>query len=90
MKWVMIFDKKGNLSPRYVVPYRILKKVGKVAYELEFPAKLAILLSIFHILYLKKCVNPISGFPLESEALKKCEHVPVEIIDCQVRRLTNK
>ena len=28
MKGVMIFDKKGMLSPRYVGPYKILKRVG--------------------------------------------------------------
>ena len=35
MKVVMRFGKKGKLSPRYVVPYKILKRIGKVAYELE-------------------------------------------------------
>ena len=34
MKGVMRFGKKGKLSPRYVGPYKILKRVGKVAYEL--------------------------------------------------------
>ena len=33
MKGVMRFGKKGKLSPRYVGPYKILKRVGKVAYE---------------------------------------------------------
>ena len=42
MKGVMIFGKKGKLSPRYVGPYKILKRIGKVAYELEMPAKLAV------------------------------------------------
>ena len=37
MKGVMIFGKKGKLCPRYVGPYKILKRVIKVAYELEFP-----------------------------------------------------
>ena len=37
MKGVMIFGKKGKLSPRYVGPYKILKRVIKVAYELELP-----------------------------------------------------
>ena len=35
MKWVMRFNKKGKMSPRYVDPYKILKRVGKVDYELE-------------------------------------------------------
>ena len=41
MKGVMRFGKKGKLSPRNVGPYKILKRVGKVAYELELPAELA-------------------------------------------------
>ncbi|WMV54434.1 hypothetical protein MTR67_047819 [Solanum verrucosum] len=40
MKEVMRFGKKGKLSPRYVGPYRILKRIGKVAYELELTADL--------------------------------------------------
>ena len=39
MKGVMRFTKKGKLSPRYVVPYKIIKMVGNVAYELEFPVE---------------------------------------------------
>ena len=31
-KGVMIYRKKEKLSPRYVGPYKILKRVGKVAY----------------------------------------------------------
>ncbi|WMV45946.1 hypothetical protein MTR67_039331 [Solanum verrucosum] len=91
---VMRFGKKGKLSPRYVVPYRILKRIGKVAYELELPADLATVHPVFHISLLKKCVgDPASIVPLESVAMKNSlsyEDVPVEILDRQVRRLRNK
>ncbi|WMV09344.1 hypothetical protein MTR67_002729 [Solanum verrucosum] len=94
MKGVMRFGKKGKLSPRYVGPYKILKRVGKVAYELELPTKLAIVHPIFHISFLKKCVgDPASIIPLEIVAVKDTltyEEVPVEILDRQVRRLRNK
>ena len=49
MKGVMRFGKKGKLSPRYVGPYKILKRVSKVAYELELTAELAAVHPIFHI-----------------------------------------
>ena len=91
---VMRFGKKGNLSPRYVGPYKILKSIGKVAYELEFPAKLVAMHPVFHISLLKKCVgDPASILPIESVAVKNSlyyEDVPVEILNRQVRRLRNK
>ncbi|WMV59647.1 hypothetical protein MTR67_053032 [Solanum verrucosum] len=94
MKGVMRFGKKGKLSPRYVGPYRILKRIGKVAYELELPADLAAVHPVFNISLLKKCVgDPASIVPLESVAVKDSlsyEDVPVEILDRQVRRLRNK
>ena len=57
MKGVMGFRKKGKLSLRYLSPYKIFKRVDKVAYELELPAELAAVHPVFHILLLKKCVG---------------------------------
>ncbi|WMV59199.1 hypothetical protein MTR67_052584 [Solanum verrucosum] len=69
-------------------------KVGKVAYELELPAKLTAVHPVFHISLLKKCVgDPESIVPLEIVAVKDSltyEDVPVEILNRQVRRLRNK
>ena len=94
MKGVMRFGKKGKIIPRYVVPYKILKRVGKVAYELDLPTELAAVYSVFHILNLKKCVgDPTSIVSLESVEVKDSisyEDVPVEILDHRVRRLKNK
>ncbi|WMV41087.1 hypothetical protein MTR67_034472 [Solanum verrucosum] len=85
MKGVMRFGKKGKLSPRYVGPYRISKRIGKVSYELELPVDLAAVHPIFHISLLKKCVgDPASVVPLESVAVKDSlsyEDVPVGILD---------
>ncbi|KAH0736546.1 hypothetical protein KY285_012253 [Solanum tuberosum] len=85
---VMRFGKKGKLSPRYVGPYKILKRIANVAYELELQEKLAAVHRVFHISLLKKCVgDPESIVPLESVALKDnitYENAPVEIFDRQV------
>lgn len=67
MKGVMRFGKKGKPVPRYVGPYRILKRVGTVAYDLEFPAKLAAVHPVFYISLLNKCVgDPASLVPSDS------------------------
>ena len=39
-KKILRFGKKGKLSPRFIGPYRILKRVGPVAYQLELPSEL--------------------------------------------------
>ena len=90
----MRFGKKGKLSPRYVGPYKILKRIGKGAYDLELPTKLAAKHPVFHISLLKKCVgDPASIVTLESVAVKDSlsyEDLPVEILDLQGRTLRNK
>ncbi|WMV23978.1 hypothetical protein MTR67_017363 [Solanum verrucosum] len=54
VKGVIRFGKKGKLSPRYIVPYIISKRIGNVAYKLELPQELAAVHPIFHISMLKK------------------------------------
>ncbi|WMV41070.1 hypothetical protein MTR67_034455 [Solanum verrucosum] len=94
MKGVMRFGKKGKLSPRYVGPYHILRRVGKVAYELDFPNELVSVHPIFHISLLKKCVSYLTSIvPLEGLGVKQnlsYEKLLVEILDRQVKKLRNK
>ncbi|WMV55665.1 hypothetical protein MTR67_049050 [Solanum verrucosum] len=94
MKGVMRFGKKGKLSPRYIVPYRISKRVGKVAYELELPQELAAIYLIFHVSMLKKSMgDPSLIIPTENIGIKdnlSYEEIPVQILDRQVRKLRTK
>ncbi|GKC53319.1 hypothetical protein Tco_1076064 [Tanacetum coccineum] len=39
-KGVLRFKKRGKLSPRFIGPFRILKRVGEVAYVLELPEEM--------------------------------------------------
>ena len=90
----MRFSKKGKLSPPYVGPYEVLKRIGKVAYELKLPSELASVHLVFHVSMLMKCIgDPVSILPIEGLGVDKnlfYEEVLVEILDRQVEKLRNK
>ena len=68
MKWVKRFSKNGKISPRYVIPYRVLSRVGKASYEVELPAELSAIHPIFHVSMLKKDIgDSIVVDPSDSE-----------------------
>ncbi|WMV13398.1 hypothetical protein MTR67_006783 [Solanum verrucosum] len=94
MKGVMRFGKKGKLSPRYIGPYQISKRMGNVAYELELPQELASVHPVFHIFMLKKCMDdPSLIIPTENIEIKdglSYEEIPIQILDCQVCKLRTK
>ncbi|WMV49209.1 hypothetical protein MTR67_042594 [Solanum verrucosum] len=94
MKGVMRFGKKGKLSPRYIGPYRISKRIGNVAYELELPQELATVHPAFHISTLKKCMgDPSLIIPTENIGIKDSlsyEEILVQILDRQVRKCRTK
>ncbi|GKA86741.1 putative reverse transcriptase domain-containing protein [Tanacetum coccineum] len=56
-KGVVRFGKRGKLNPRYVGPFKVLKKVGTVAYKLELPQELSRVHNTFHVSNLKKCYS---------------------------------
>ncbi|GJT91944.1 putative reverse transcriptase domain-containing protein [Tanacetum coccineum] len=91
LKRVIRFGKRGKLNPRYIGPFKILAKVGTVAYRLELPKKLSCVHSTFHVSNLKKCLSdePLA-IPLDKihidEKLNFIEE-PVEIMDREVKRL---
>ena len=45
----MGFCKKWKVNPNYVGPYKLFKRVGKVAYELDFLAEFATLHRLPHL-----------------------------------------
>jgi hypothetical protein len=57
VKGVKRFGVKGKLSPRYIGPFPILEKCGKVAYKLDLPPPLAGVHDTFHVSQLKKCLK---------------------------------
>ncbi|GJX56934.1 putative reverse transcriptase domain-containing protein [Tanacetum coccineum] len=90
-KVVIYFGKRGKLNPRYIGPFRIIAKVGTLAYRLELPEQLSRVHSTFHVSNLKKCfVDEPLAIPLEEiqidDKLNFIEE-PVEIMDREVKRL---
>ena len=49
---ILRFSKKGKLSPRFIGPYEVLKRIGPVAYRLALPLELAKLHDVSHVLML--------------------------------------
>ena len=66
------FQIQGKLAPRYIGPYRVLKKVGAVAYRLELPEEMSDIHPVFHVSQLRRCLK-----------VPETEHVPIEAIDLQ-------
>jgi len=54
MRSVERFNMKGKLAPRYVGPFRILRRCGEVAYQLELPVSMSGIHDVFHVSQLKK------------------------------------
>ncbi|GJR74891.1 putative reverse transcriptase domain-containing protein [Tanacetum coccineum] len=90
-KGVVRFGKRGKLNPRYVGPFKVIERVGEVAYKLELPEELSRVHNTFHVSNLKKChadeplAVPLDGLNLDDK-LHFVEE-PVEIVDREVKRL---
>ncbi|GJT84579.1 hypothetical protein Tco_1066296 [Tanacetum coccineum] len=90
-KGVIRFGKRGKLSPRYIGPFKIIERIGPVAYKLELPDKLRGIHNTFHVSNLKKCLADENlVIPLEEIQLDDKLHFieePVEIMDREVKQL---
>ncbi|GJR65561.1 putative reverse transcriptase domain-containing protein [Tanacetum coccineum] len=90
-KGVVRFGKRGKLNPRYVGPFKVIERVGEVAYKLELPEELSRVHNTFHVSNLKKChadeplAVPLDGLHLDDK-LHFVEE-PVEIVGREVKRL---
>ena len=94
LKGVLRFGKKGKLSPRYIGPFEILERVGKVAYRIALPPSLNAVHNVFHVSMLRKYVSDPShvityeGLGIEENLY--FEEKPMKILDRKEKKLCNK
>jgi len=86
--------KSKKLTPRFIGPYQITRKIGTVAYEIALPPHLANLHNVFHVSHLRKYIAS-PDHVLESNEVQVHEDltVPVgsvRILDTQVKQLRGK
>nr|GEZ57169.1 putative reverse transcriptase domain-containing protein [Tanacetum cinerariifolium] len=90
-KGVVRFGKREKLNPRYVGPFKVLERVGDVAYKLDLLEELSRVHSTFHVSNLKKChadeplVVPLDGLHVDDKLHFVKE--PVENMDPEVKQL---
>ena len=94
MKGVIRFGKRGKLNSRYVGPFRILERIGLVAYRLAPTPDLANVHDVFHVSMLRRYVSNPSHIlvrpTIEIQKNLSYEERPVRILDRQEKRLRNK
>ncbi|XP_074300038.1 uncharacterized protein LOC141631239 [Silene latifolia] len=94
MKGDKRFGIKGKMSPKYVSPYDVIKRIGPAAYKLELPANLGKVHDVFHVSQLRKYISDPSHIlqtdVLEIEPNLTYEEQPIRFLNKKEKRLRNK
>ena len=93
-KGVMRFGFRGKLSPRFVGPFEVLERMGKVAYRLALPPSLSGVHNVFHVSMLRKYI-PDPSHVVDYEPLKlrddlTYEEQLVKIVDKKEQELKRR
>ncbi|XP_062151906.1 uncharacterized protein LOC133860285 [Alnus glutinosa] len=88
------FGNKGKLSPRYVAPFQVSKRVSPLAYKVKMPPSLAGINYAFHVSPLRNCVHGPShviGYEsLDIQPNLTYEELPVQVLDHKEHQLRTK
>nr|GEU63255.1 putative reverse transcriptase domain-containing protein [Tanacetum cinerariifolium] len=90
-KGAVHFGKRRKLSPRYIGSFKILARVGHVAYTLEFPEELKGIQNTFHVSNLKKCLAEgdvvVSMDEIQIDDKLHVIKEPMEVVDKEIKQL---
>ncbi|KAG8492987.1 hypothetical protein CXB51_010205 [Gossypium anomalum] len=93
-KKILRFGRNGKLSPRFIRPYQVVKRIGPVAYQLELPPELHRIHDVFHVSMLRRYrsdpthVIPVAEIEVQSDLT--FEEELVQILDRDVKVLIRK
>ncbi|MCO5550091.1 hypothetical protein L7F22_003570 [Adiantum nelumboides] len=88
----LILGKDRRLSPRFTGPFKILKRIGSLAYKLELPSHVKVH-PVFHVSLLKKYVPNVHHVLKDNSKLKDDGTLSVEpdlVLDRRVKHLRNR
>ena len=93
-KGIIRFGKRSKLNPRYIRPFKILRKVGAVSYPLALPLDLQCIHDVFHVSLLKAYKtndrHVLNYEPINLQSNLTYEEKPMEIVDSKYQGLRNK
>ena len=91
---VVMFGKRGKLSPRFIGPFEILERVGTVAYRLALPPNMSGVHEVFHVSMLRKYTpdpaHMVGWGLIEVDTDGTFEERPVCILDSRDQVLRRK
>ena len=83
-----------ELNPRYIGPFRIIERIGPIAYRLKLSSELSHIHDVFHVSMLRKYVsNPshvLEAPPFELDEDLTFDVQPMGIVDQGINELRNK
>ncbi|GKE22460.1 hypothetical protein Tco_1433972, partial [Tanacetum coccineum] len=85
---IIRFEKRGKLNPQYIGPFKILERIGPVAYKLELPEELRNIHNTFYISNLKKCLSDESlVIPMKELRLDDKLNFVEELVEVRDRKI---
>ena len=94
LKGVLRLGRKIKLSPRFIGSFKILERIGSIAYKLTLPPSLTRVQDVFHVSMLRKymtdSIRVIDYEPLQLSEDLSYKEKPIRILAQEVKALRNR